>query len=476
MSTRTVSVLVLISVFTFAGIFVACSNGGGSSTTTLGKVNVSISDPPTCSGPSGPFSHVYVTIQDVKIHQSASAGPNDSGWVDLTPNLASAPMQVDLLGIANNQCFLAMLGSSTELQAGNYQQIRVYLSNTVGGNKSSGNPCTGSTGNCVVLSSDDSVHTLDLSSEVQTGIKIPSGQLAGGQFTIANGEVKDLNIDFDACASIVPTGSGHYRLKPVLHAGEVALSSTSLTGTLVDSVTNGPISGGKSIVALEQKDANGFDRVIMQATPDANGNFVLCPVPAGSYDLVAVAVNGNGVAYAATITTGVQPGTAIGKIPMVAQTGTNTADASITGTVTTSTGSAATPADISLYALQQVSINSSNVNVIIPLAQQSSSTAALTTAPGTCPSNTDCVDYTLAVPAMWPNIGAYASSGTTYTQSTATPVTYSVGATAFVQGSGGTLDCSPSEVIVNTLSGGGPINVTPGGSVTAATTTFTSCQ
>lgn len=475
MSTRTVSVLVLISVLIMTGVFVACGSSGGSST-ALGKVNVSLSDPPTCAGPSGAFSHIYVTIQDVQIHQSSTAGANDPGWVDLTPNLKGSPQQVDLLGIANNQCFLAMLGSSTELQAGTYQQIRVILSNTVGGNQSSANPCTGNTGNCVVLAADDSIHTLDLSSEAQTGIKIPSGQLTGGKFTIANGEVQDLNVDFDACASILASGNGHYRLKPVLHAGEMALTSTSLTGTLVDSVTNAAIPGGKSIVALEQKDINGTDRVIMQVTPDANGNFVLCPVPAGTYDVVAVAVSGTNVAYAATITTGVQPGTSLGKIPMIAQTGTSTADASITGTVTTSTGSAATAADISLYALQQVSINSSNVNVIIPLAQQGSSTAALTTATGSCPANTDCASYTVAVPAMWPSIGTYSAGGTTYTQSTATPVAYSIGATAFVPMSGGTLDCSPSEVTVNTLSGGGTLNVTAGTSVTAANSTFTGCQ
>lgn len=476
MRVRTVTVLASITTLFLVGLFVACSSGGGSTTTTLGKVNVTLSDPPTCAGPSGAFAHVYVTISDVKIHQSATAGANDPGWVDLTPGLSSAPQQVDLLGIANNQCFLAMLGSQTELQAGTYQQIRVYLAST-GPNKSSGNPCVGNVANCVVLASDNSVHPLDLSSESQTGIKIPSGQLAGGNFTIGAGEVKDLNLDFDACASIVTAGGGHYRLKPVLHAGEVALTSSSVTGTLTDSVTHAAIPNAKSIVALEQKDTNGTDRVIMQVTPDANGNFVLCPVPAGTYDVVAVAVSGTGVAYAATITSGVQPGSALGNIPMVAQTGPNTSDASITGTVTSSTGSAGTVADVSLYALQQVSISGSNVNVIIPLAQQSSSTASLTTASGgTCPANTDCADYTLAVPAMWPNIGTFSAGGTTYTQSTATPVAYSVGATAFVPMSGATLDCSPSEVTVNTLSGGGAINVTPGTSVTAATTTFTGCQ
>ena len=45
------------------------------------------------------------------IHQSASASANDAGWIHLAPGLKDTPLQVDLLGVAN-QCFLAMLGSA----------------------------------------------------------------------------------------------------------------------------------------------------------------------------------------------------------------------------------------------------------------------------------------------------------------------------------------------------------------------------
>ncbi len=475
MRLRIVSISVSIILTSVLIFLVACSSGSGSGGATTAKVNVSFSDPPTCSSSTGgAYNHIYVTIKDVKIHQSAMAGPNDSGWIDLTPNLSSAPMQVDLLGLANNQCFLAMLGSNTEIQPGNYQQIRVYLSDQSDAGKITNNQCSGNNLNCVVLAADNSIHPLQLSSETQTGIKIPSGQLAGGKFTVAAGEVKDLNIDFDGCASIVIQGNGQYRLKPVLHAGEVSLTSSSVTGKLIDSATNQPIVGGKAIVALEQKDANGIDRVIMQTTPDANGNFVICPAPAGTFDVVAVAVNGSGVAYAATITSGVQAGNALGNIPLIAQTGNNTSMGSITGQITTTNGAAA-PADLTVYAMQTVTLGSS-VNVIIPLAEQSSATASVTTAAGTCPTNTACVTYTLAVPAMWPNIGTFNPSGTTYSQSTTTPVSYSVGADAFQPGSGSTAFCSPSMMSVNTLSGGGALTVSAGQSSTAATMAFTGCQ
>jgi len=68
-----------------------------------------------------------------------------------------------------------------------------------------------------MLTSDPSntPQPLQLSSESKTGIKIPSGQIAGGDFTVGSGEDKDLNIDFNACASVVVQGNGQYRLKPV---------------------------------------------------------------------------------------------------------------------------------------------------------------------------------------------------------------------------------------------------------------------
>jgi len=435
-----------------------------------------MSDPPTCSSPSGPFAHIYVTITDVKIHASASAGPNDPGWVDLTPSLSSSPQQIDLLAQANNQCFLATLGSTTELQPGSYQQIRIYLA---ANNASVASNKCGSTANCVMLaSSPNTPLPLNISSESQTGIKIPSGQIAGGQFSIAAGQTKDLNVDFDACDSIVSEGNGQYRLKPVLHAGEVALTSTSINGKVIDHATGQAISGGVTIVALEQNNGSGVDRVVMATVADSSGGFVFCPVPAGTYDIVATAINGSGTAYGAVVITGVQPGNALGMVPLTAETGTNTAPASINGQITTTTGTAATSADIVLSALEPATINGSNVLVTVPLAQQSSATATVTTAAGSnCPADTDCVSYTLAVPALNPSVGAFSISGSQQPSPPASgPVIYTVDAQAVVPNSGGTADCSPSDLQTSTAAGGGPLAVTAGGTISASTLAFSGCQ
>ncbi|HKT87851.1 MAG TPA: DUF4382 domain-containing protein [Candidatus Sulfotelmatobacter sp.] len=449
-----------------------CGNGK-SSTPNGAFVNVRVSDPATCSGPKGAFSHIYVTITDVQINASGSAGNNDSGWIDLTPSLSQNPQQVDLLGQASNQCFLATLGATTALQPGSYQQIRINLASnaTVVAN----NLC-GSSANCVMLSSaPNTAQPLLLSSEATTGIKIPSGQIAGGQFVIASGQTKDLDIDFNACESIVTEGNGQFRLKPVLHAGEVTLTSTSINGTVVDSVTSQAISGGTTVVALEQKDSSGVDRVIMETVTDASGAFSFCPVAAGTYDVVVGAVSGTQVAYAATVITGVQPGNALGMVPVVAQMGATTAPASITGLVSTSTGSAGTAADISLSALQQIS---SALMVTIPLAGQSATAANLTTAPGpSCPANTDCVSYTLSVPALNPSIGSFvASAGQKPAAPISGPVNYTIDAFAFTTDGASTPDCNPSELKTSSTTTNAPLNVTSGMSSAAATLAFSGCQ
>ena len=454
----------------------ACSSNSKMSSGDAATVNVMVSDPVTCSAPQGPFSHIYVTITDVQINASSSAGDSDSGWTDLTPNLKQSPQQVDLLGQANNQCFLAMLGSTTALQAGSYQQIRIILA--ANGTAVPNNQCGGSA-NCVMLTSDllNTPQPLLLSSESQTGLKIPSGQIGGGQFTVAAGQTEDLDIDFDACASIVHEGNGQFRLKPVLHAGEVSVTSSSINGTIVDSVSGKSISGGNTVVALEQKDNSGVDRVIMETVTDATGAFSFCPVAAGTYDVVVVAVNGAEDAYAATVIAGVQPGNALGTVPLVEHTGANLAPASITGQVTTSTGSAGIGVDLSISALQSITVNGSNLLVTIPLAAQSAATATLTTAAGaSCPANTDCATYTLSVPALNPSVGTYAAGNQTPAAPASGPVNYTVDALAFVSGGGGALDCSTSDMQTSSTSTGTTLTVTAGTSVTAATLAFTGCQ
>ena len=450
------------ALFVVAVLLIGCSSGSNSN--QPGFVNLSISDPPTCSAPSGPYSHVFVTVTDVQIHTSATAGTNDPGFVDLTPNMKNSPRQVDLLAQASTECFLAMLGSKVQIQAGTYQQIRIFLA--ADGTSIEGNHCTGNAANCVVLTSDGSVHDLKLPSEAQSGLKIPSGQIAGGNFTIGGGQTKDLDIDFNACASIVGNGNGQFILKPVLHAGEVGQSS-AINGSVVDSTTGKPVVGGTTVVALEQKDASGVDRVMMSTLADANGNFALCPVPTGTFDLVIAAVSGSSVFYAPSITTGVQNSTAVGQIPITPEPSTgNTGPASLTGMVQTAGASGGVSEIVTLSALQSVPLGGSNVLVTIPLALESLATINVTTASGTsCTAGTDCFSFTLAVPGVNAFVGTL---GTKYTQAT-TPVSYTVDGQP-VPHADNTPVCMQTDLQSTA------VTVTPGGSFPAGTLSFTGCS
>lgn len=454
-----------------AGIIAAACGKSGSSTPAngFGTANIRLSDPATCAGPSGPFAHVYVTITDAKAHVSATAGDNDAGWADLTPGLSSQPKQIDLLGQANNQCFLATLGATQQLQAGTYQQIRLILADN--GATVSGNAC-GSSANCVVLSSDNSVHPLLLSSESKTGIKIPSGQIAGGGFTIAAGQTKDLNIDFNTCVSIVTQGNGQYRLKPVLHAGEVSTTSTSINGKVLDKLTGNPISG-TVLVALEQKDPGGVDRVVMATLANADGTFVFCPIPAGTYDVVIVGENVAGLAYGPSIVTGVANGRTTGSVNLYPGTTGSLGAVRFSGTITSQNSSnQGTVIDAQLSALETDTTGAVYTIPLLPSLQQSSATLALGTASGgSCAAGTDCASYSILLPVGGPYIGAYSATGVTLTQS-APLATYILDGLAFVPSSGGAPDCTPPEQKTP------PYALTLGGSfnIAAQTLAFTQCQ
>ena len=472
---------------------IAVSCGGGNTalqTSTTGMIQVSISDPPSCMPPNGQFSHVFITVRSVQAHTSATADASASGWQELAPQLASAPMQVDLFSSPQTTCILAQLGSAS-LPVGAYQQIRlILLSNSPGsgGAVPSPNNCAGNGFNCVVLS-DNSVHELALSSEAITGLKIPPGQIVGGPINVAAGQSVDLNIDFNACASIIQEGNGTFRLKPALTAGQVSQNNSGIGGQVIDAVSKAPIKGNV-LVAIEQPDSGGVDRIMMETTADANGNFRFCPLPTGTFDIVVVAVGPNNLPYNATTVLNVPNGTNLGGIPLQPETGA-TAPATLQGFVTATTGTAGASVDVSMSALQQVSFGSPAVKrqVTIPLeaiqaTQTTSATASTelisittnTSCPTGSPVNTNCAQYTLVVPASNPSVGAFSASGFTYSAPAAAPVPFTVDARAVVPKSGGTADCSPSEIMTTTDASAMPLVVTPATVTNVARTDFKGCS
>ena len=256
----------VLPVLLIVGMAAGCGGGGSSMSmpgSGMGTIVVSVSDPPSCKNPNGSFEHVYITVRSVEAHVDPNATDSSSGWQELAPQLRNQPMQIDLFSAAETNCILAQLGSAS-LPAGSYQQIRLLLvSNAPGASDAvpSNNACAGNGYNCVVLN-DGSVHELQLSSQANTGLKIPPGQIVGGPIQVSAGQSVDVNIDFNACASIVEEGNGRFRLKPTLSAGQVSPNNSGIGGQVVDSLSKAPIVG-TVLVAAEMPDSTGIDRIVM---------------------------------------------------------------------------------------------------------------------------------------------------------------------------------------------------------------------
>ncbi|PUE49167.1 hypothetical protein B9Z47_06620 [Limnohabitans sp. 2KL-1] len=173
---------------------IACGGGGGGAPST-GTLKLAMTDAPACG-----YDHVYVTVNKIRVHQSATAdGTELLGWSEL-----SIPAQrIDLLSLTNG--VLQELGS-LPLPAGNYQQVRLVLADNPA-NPSTANPLA----NALVLSGSADEVPLSTPSAQQSGFKLKA------RFDVQSGQVADMVLDFDACRSIVKAGSsGRYNLKPVV--------------------------------------------------------------------------------------------------------------------------------------------------------------------------------------------------------------------------------------------------------------------
>jgi hypothetical protein len=464
---------------------------GGTSTTSpgMGSANVTMSDPPSGSQ----FSDVWVTVDGV----SASVNSNgDTGWQTLVSGLSSTgtinAVQLDLMNLpANGQCLLAQLGSTQSLPAGDYQQIRLQLVPNNATNVTllspSGEPttnqCTSVNGWNCAMPTGGSLTILNLSSQAQTGLKIPPGQVMGGPIHVAAGSSVDINIDFNAGRSIVMQGNQQYRLDPVLVAYQVSQNNTGISGKVVAGTISGTtVTPGAGIsganVALEvdpnTNPADGTNNVDLitnwLTTTDSQGNFDFCPLPTNkTFDVVANAgpstAAPTAAAYNATIITGVPtaPQTSTGisggtqvTVPLLAET---SGPGTITGQVTGASGTTAN-FDAELYSLQQAT---SSLEFAVPLF--SISTPAMAQISVTCTtSGCTASNFSLSVPASSPLVGTFSGGNITWAP-LASAISYNVEATCANPVNG-----SPQFSGPQTMSG------TPPSISLASPLTLTNCQ
>ena len=165
--------------------------------TNEGRVVFTITD---AAADMGSVTSVKVTVDKVMVNSDTK------GWV----TVSSTPQTFDLLMLKaeGSQGLLA----DVQLEAGNYQQLRLDISN-------------------VLVVDDTGEHTA----------KLPSGELKiVGGFTVENGSTSTATFDFMVNESLHITGNGEYILAPV-----VQLETKENTQVEIDSDNKVAIRGGR---------------------------------------------------------------------------------------------------------------------------------------------------------------------------------------------------------------------------------------
>jgi len=205
----------------------------GSGETTPGTVRFALTDAPACG-----FDQINVSIERIRVHRDASATENATGWTDLR---LSPARRIDLLKLGNG--VLEELGQLS-LPAGKFAQLRLVLAAD-----GSGTPASS------VVPGGGTETALEIPSSLQGGISVVYS------FSVSEDKVTDVLFDFDACRSVVSSGSSSYVLRPAVKA--VPRNGATIAGYVDAQLTGVTVSAQK----------NGIEARATVA--DANGRFVI---------------------------------------------------------------------------------------------------------------------------------------------------------------------------------------------------------
>lgn len=228
------SAFLLAATLAVVAFAAGCGGTKNSSGVNTGTVRVSMTDAPA------DYDSVILMIREVAVHKE---GPEDTGWYSFIPDSSS----YDLLQLQNG--VFAELGK-LPVPTGHYTQVRLILD----------------PGSYVV---ENGVRRdIIIPSGLQTGLKLV------GEWDVADGDVVDLGIDFDASRSFHETGSGKLMLKPTVRIVVLSAPPPAVTGI---SGTISPSDPASVVYAIAGVDT------ITSAISDATGSFVLSMLAAGSY-------------------------------------------------------------------------------------------------------------------------------------------------------------------------------------------------
>jgi hypothetical protein len=217
-------------------------------------------------------SEVVISISKVEV-----SGPE--GWVLVKEY--ETPKAINLLELQGGETFFL---DETELASGQYNQVRFGLSTPE--------------------ENDDPAHYIKFNDESTEEITVPSGTQTGykivGGFSIPDGGVTSVIIDFDVRKSVVKAGnSGKYILKPTLR-----LIEDSNVGSIKGTVS-GEYDGSLVVYAYNSGEYNEnetepnsdgvvFANAVTSSNVDADSNYNLAFLASGSYDIIVASFDSEG--------------------------------------------------------------------------------------------------------------------------------------------------------------------------------------
>jgi hypothetical protein len=230
-SVKDVIIRTTISISIISLIMIMWNCTDSTSPEGQGQLTITMVDSPA------DYDQINIAVTRVEVH-IAEADSND-GWFVINNDAAV----YDLLTLTNGAS--VVLGDNY-LDAGHYSQIRLIIG----------------TGSNIVVNGN--TYSLDTPGGIESGLKLNHA------FDIEAGHLYELILDFDADHSIIQTGAGQYKLKPVIRVVPVVISGT------ISGVIN-PVSALASVYAI-----SGTDTVSTFADL-ITGSFKLMAVLEGTY-------------------------------------------------------------------------------------------------------------------------------------------------------------------------------------------------
>ena len=221
-----------------------------------GTLKIYLTDAP------GDYSEVDIIISRIEGHIAGDGeGGEDKGSWEVLKDWPDG-LAVNLIELKN----VSILLGSEELATNKYTQLRIFLKEEA----------------TLVLEGEEGEDgptvPLEIPSSANTGIKL------NRPFEIVAGSITKLTIDFDAEKSVIKTGNGKYKMKPVIHVtseiySEEEVSTSSVFGTV--SYDGGDL-GLIGIVEASVSLSGGEYIFLYNTSTEEGGTFIFDNVPVGN--------------------------------------------------------------------------------------------------------------------------------------------------------------------------------------------------